>query len=128
MPPTDHTHLSRRERQIMDVLYELGEAAAAEIHARLPDPPSYSAVRAMLSRLEAKGHIEHREQGPRYLFQPTLERDVARETAMSRLVTTFFDGSVPRAVSGLLGMQHELSQQELDELAAAVEAARKAGR
>ena len=83
MTKLDPTHLSRRERQIMDALYELGRAPAADVRERLPDPPSYSAVRAMLRRLEEKGHIRHVEQGPRYLFSPRLPRRKARESAMS---------------------------------------------
>src|SRR6476661_2161438 len=94
--------LSRRERQIMDLLYQLGEATAAEVQERLPDPPSYSAVRAMLRILEEKGHVSHTEDGPRYVFAPVVARDTARKSAVSHLLRTFFDGSVEQAMTALL--------------------------
>jgi BlaI family transcriptional regulator, penicillinase repressor len=118
--------LSRRERQIMDVLLAAGEASAEEVRSRLPDPPSNSAVRAMLVRLEEKGHATHVEKGLRYVYRPAISRQEAQRSAVSRLVRVFFDGSAAQAVSGLLGQSaDQLDDAELDELAAAIEAARR---
>src|SRR3954468_13494467 len=94
--------LSRRERQIMDVIYRRGRATAAEVLEDIPDPPSYSAVRAMLRLLEEKGHVRHEQDGPRYIFLPTVNRDRARKTALKHVVRTFFDGSATDAVAALL--------------------------
>ena len=119
--------LSRREREIMDILYQLGEATAADVRQHLADPPSYSAVRAMLAKLEGKGHIEHEQQGPRYVFSPVVAKTEARDTAMSRLVKTFFGGSASAAVTGLLGRSaEEMSDEELDRLSVMIEQAREA--
>ena|SRR5689334_11218831 len=121
--------LSRRERQIMDVLYRLGRATAAEIHQGIPDPPSYSAVRAMLRVLEEKKHIRHEEKDLRYVFIPVVPRDKARRSAVRHLLDTFFDGSPEQAVATLLDLSaHDLSKEEFDRLAALVEKARKEGR
>lgn len=118
--------LSRRERQIMDALLEAGEASAEEVRARLPEPPSNSAVRAMLARLEEKGQVRHREKGLRYVYRPAVSRQEARRSAISRLVRVFFDGSAAQAVSGLLDESADrLDDAELAELAAAVEEARR---
>ena len=123
------SQLSRRERQIMDIIYQSGQATAAEVLERLPDPPSYSAVRAMLRVLEDKGHLRHEEQGPRYVYLPTLPRDKARTSALKQLVKTFFEGSTEQAVAALLGMSApQLSDEELDRLAKLIEQARKEGR
>jgi predicted transcriptional regulator len=119
--------LSRRERQIMDVIYARGQATAAEVTAAIPDPPSYSAVRALLRILEQKGHVRHQEDGPRYVFLPTVPRDRARRSAMRNLVRTFFDGSAAQAAAALID-HGKLSDDEFDRLAAAIEKARKAGR
>ena len=116
----DHVHLTRRERQIMDVLYERGEAAVGEVHAALPDAPSYSAVRALLGKLLDKGHVAFRKDGTRYVYRPLLERSQARQGAVNRLVTTFFGGSAAAAVVGLLGTERSLSQDELAEIEAAL--------
>jgi predicted transcriptional regulator len=107
----DPTQLSRRERQIMEIIYENTSATAAEVLERLPDPPSYSAVRAMLRILEEKGHLRHDQQGPRYVFSPTIPREEARESALKRVVQTFFDGSAEGAMTALL----ELDDDQLDE-------------
>lgn len=107
--------LSRREREIMDALFALGEAPADAIRERLIDAPSYSAVRAMLVRLEKKGHVRHREDGPRYLYQPTTSRATARRAALQQLVRTFFDGSAPRTATALLA-QDAWSDDELEAL------------
>ena len=118
--------LSRREREIMDILYQLGEATAAEVRERLLDPPSYSAVRAMLAKLEGKGHIGHEQQGPRYVFSPVVAKTEARDSAMSKLVSTFFGGSTSAAVTGLLGRSAgEMSDEELDQLSAMIEQAKE---
>lgn len=112
----------------MDIIYELGRATAAQVRCRLPDPPSYSAVRAMLRLLEEKGHLRHRQDGPRYVFLPTLSRDKARQSALKQLLRTFFDGSTEGAVAALLDMQSsKLSPSELDRLAELIERARKEG-
>ena len=121
--------LSRRERQIMDVLYELGRATAAEVRERLPDPPSYSAVRAMLRILEDKGHLLHEQDGPRYVFIPTVPRDEASESALRRVVRTFFDGSAESAMTALLDLGVEdLDEEALRRLADRIAEARKEGR
>ncbi|HEX2446135.1 MAG TPA: BlaI/MecI/CopY family transcriptional regulator, partial [Vicinamibacterales bacterium] len=93
MTRTPHLDLSRRERQIVDALYKLGRASAADIRAEIPEPPSYSAVRALLRILEDKGHVRHEQDGPRYVYVPTIARDSAKRSAMRHLVQTFFDGS-----------------------------------
>lgn len=95
-------HLSRRERQIMDVIFAKGEAAAAEVRAGLADPPSYSAVRALLRILEEKGLLRHREDGPRYVYLPTEPREKASRSALKRVLRTFFEGSLANAVSALV--------------------------
>ncbi|HEX4861077.1 MAG TPA: BlaI/MecI/CopY family transcriptional regulator [Rhizomicrobium sp.] len=121
--------LSRRERQIMEIVYRRSEATAAEILDDIDDAPSYSTVRALLRVLVEKGHLQHREDGPRYIYSPTLSRQKARSSALAQLVDTFFDGSASQAVSALLGSsQTKLSRGELDELSALIEAARAKGR
>lgn len=121
--------LSRRERQIMDVLFERREATAAEFRARIPDPPSYSAVPALVRTLEEKGHVDHVQDGPRYIYRPLQARETARAGAVERLLRTFFDGSVTAAVAGLLDRDDApLSDDELDELERLVRAARAQGK
>ena len=123
-----HESLSRRERQIMDIVYRLGQATAAQILAELSDPPSYSAIRALLRILVDKKHLQHREDGPRYVYLPTLPQQAARARALARVVDTFFDGSTLKAASALLGSsQRKLTKAELKELNALIEAARKRG-
>jgi BlaI family transcriptional regulator, penicillinase repressor len=118
-------HLTRRERQIMDALRELGdEASAEEIRSKLPDPPGYSAVRALLTRLEAKGAIRHKEKGLRYVYAPTASRQTARRSALQRLVQVFFGGSSGDAVSALLDSE-EWSPDELDEMSKRIERLKK---
>lgn len=119
--------LSRRERQIMDVIYARGQASAAEVAKALPDPPSYSAVRALLRILEQKGHLRHLEQGPRYVFLPTVSRDRARRSALRNLVTTFFDGSPAQAAAALID-QAALSDEDVTRLADLIDKARNEGR
>ena len=126
---TDPTQLSRRENQIMDIVYELGRVSAAEVQERLPDPPSYSAVRAMLRILEEKGHLRHEQDGPRYVFVPTVSPEHARQTALRRIVRTFFGGSPEGAMAALIDLGgQELNADELERLAAMIEHARKEGR
>lgn len=129
MARMSHANLSRRERQIMDIVYRQGQATAAEVLEALPDPPSYSAVRAMLRILEEKGHLRHEQQGPRYVFLPTLPRDKASRSALKQLVQTFFDGSTEQAVAALLDLSgSKLSSDELDRLSDLIDQARKEGR
>ncbi len=123
---TKHTVLSRRERQIMDIIYQRRQATAADVMAHLPDPPSYSAVRALLRVLEEKGHVRHKQDGPRYVFYPTVSRDRARQSALKQVVGTFFEDSTGQAVATLLDMSaKEMSDVELDRLAELIEQARK---
>ncbi|CAN5705224.1 MAG: BlaI/MecI/CopY family transcriptional regulator [Gemmatimonadota bacterium] len=127
--PSPHLDLSRRERQIMDVVYRLGRVTTQEVLERLPDPPSYSAVRAMLRILEEKGHLEHEQDGPRYVYLPTVPRDSASESALKHLVRTFFGGSTEAAVAALLDISGEdLSDAELDRLSNLIDKAREQGR
>jgi len=130
MPTADEhlRELSRRERQIMDFLYQRGRATAAEVQENLPDPPSYSAVRAMLRVLEDKGHARHEQDGPRYVYVPRVARDRAKRFALRHVVRTFFDGSKEQLVAALLDDKStQLSKDELDRLAGLIERARKEG-
>jgi BlaI family transcriptional regulator, penicillinase repressor len=121
-----HPDLSRRERQIMDILYQRGRASASEIHEALPDAPTYSAVRAKLHVLEEKGHIRHEEEALRYVYVPTLPRDTARKSALRHLVSTFFEGSVENAVAALLDLSSaKLSAAELDRIQGIIDQAKK---
>ena len=123
-----HHDLSRRERQIIDILYAQGRATAAEVQAALPDPPSYSAVRAMLRILEEKGHVRHEQDGPRYVYRPTVARDNAKRSALRHMLQTFFDGSAEQAISALLDdSSTRLSDGELDRLARLIDRARRTG-
>jgi len=110
--------LARRERQIMDVLYKLERATVAEVLRKLADQPSYSTVRAQLRILEEKGHVRHEEHGLRYVYVPTVPRDIARRSALRHLVETFFEGSAENLVATLLGGKiSRISREELDRLA-----------
>ena len=123
------SRLSRREREIMDVLFQMGRASAGEIHKRIPSPPSYSAVRATLRILEEKGFLKHEDDGRRYIYRPVVGQTQARRSAMNHLLNTFFSGSAADAVTALLETPgQELSQEELDRMAALIERARKEGR
>ncbi len=120
---------TRREREIMDILYRRGRATAAEVLEDLPDPPSYSAVRALLRILEDEGHIKHVQDGPRYVYLPAVARNDARKSALSHVVTTFFDGSVEQVVATLVeSSRSKLSTEELERLAQLIEKAKKEGR
>ena len=119
--------LSRRERQILDILYAKGVASAADVQESLPDPPSYSAVRALLRILEEKGHARHETRGQRYVYLPMEPRESARTSALSRIVKTFFDGSAAQAAAALVD-SGSLSEEDLNKLASLIERARKEGR
>jgi predicted transcriptional regulator len=121
--------LSRRERQIMDVIYHLGRASVAQVRSALPDPPSYSAVRALLGILETKGHLRHVQEGPRYIYLPVHPRPKAGRAALRRVLQTFYQGSIEKAVAALLDVSaSDLSPEELDRLARLIAQARKEGR
>jgi predicted transcriptional regulator len=123
-----HSALSRRERQIIDILYRLGKATAGEVMAELPGEPSYSTVRTQLRVLEEKGHVRHEEQGLRYVYVPAVPRHAARKSALRHLVDTFFDGSAEKTVAALLGGESaRLNDDELDRIAELIARARKDG-
>jgi predicted transcriptional regulator len=129
MPGTTRPPLARRERQIMDLIYRLGRATAAEVHDGLADPPSYSTIRALLRVLESKGHVRHVADGPRYVYVPMVPRERARESALRQLVHTFFDGSNAAAAAALLDLSDvKIDHAELKRLAALVAQAKKEGR
>ena len=121
--------LSRREREVMDVLYRLGEATVAEVMEQLADPPTYSAVRSTLRILEEKGHITHRDDGPRYVYAPAVGREKARRAALDHLVDTFFEGSAEQALATLLRRSDlEMSESQIERLARAIRRAGEEGR
>jgi predicted transcriptional regulator len=120
-------NLTRRERQIMDILYRRGRAAAAEVMEDLPGTPSYSTVRTQLRVLEEKGHVRHEEDGPRYVYAAAVPRHAARRSALKHLVNTFFDGSAEKVVNALVGEGARLSPDELNRIAALIDKARKDG-
>lgn len=127
--PDPRPQLSRRERQIMDAIYRLGRATAQEVLDNIPEPPSYSAVRALLRVLEEKGHVKHRQDGPRYVYLPTVPREKASASALQQVVRTFFDGSAEDAMAALLDLSaDDLSEEELNRLEALIGRARKEGR
>jgi BlaI family transcriptional regulator, penicillinase repressor len=123
---SSHAALTKRERQIMDVLYRTGRATAADVLAALPGTPHYSTVRTQLRVLEEKGHVRHESDGVRYVYVPTLARHTARKAALRHLVDTFFDGSAAGAVTALLGRDAgRLSGDELDRIEALLKSARQ---
>ena len=124
---TANDPLSRRERQILDILYAKSSATAAEVRESLPDPPSYSAVRALLRILEEKGHAKHETQGTRYVYLPSVPRESARNSALTRIVQTFFDGSAAQAAAALVD-SGSLSEDDLKRLSEMIDRARKEGR
>jgi predicted transcriptional regulator len=120
--------VSRRERQILDVLFRRREATAMEIQADMPDAPGYSAVRALLRILEEKGHVRHRESGPRYVYLPVVEADAARRSALRHVLDTFFEGSAAGAMAALLGGDGgSISKEELERMEALIAKTRKEG-
>lgn len=121
--------LTRRERQVMDILFRQGEATVSEVMAELPDPPTYSAVRSILRILTEKGLITHKEDGPRYVYLPALSAERAQEDALKHVVHTFFDGSTEQAVTALLRLSDaELSDEEIARLRERIRSARSSGR
>ncbi len=118
--------LSRRERQMMDILYRRGRATASEIREALPDPPSYSAVRAKLRVLEEKGHVRHQEQALRYVYLPIVPRDKARQSALRHMLATFFDNSTEQAITALLSLKSgSLARDTLDRLSTLIDKAKQ---
>jgi BlaI family penicillinase repressor len=121
--------LSRRERQIMDLLFQRGKASVGEVMDGIPDPPGYSAVRATLRTLEQKGRVTHEEDGRAYIYRPTLRRDAARKSALTHVLKTFFDNSAEQAVAALLELKGpRLSDAQLDRVSRLIENAKKEGR
>jgi BlaI family penicillinase repressor len=127
-PSSDLTALTRRERQIMDILYKTGRATANEVMAALPGKPHYSTVRTQLRVLEEKGHVSHLEEGLRYVYLPAVPRRAARKSALRHLVDTFFDGSAEQVVAAVLGGEgSKLTDEELNRIAELVAKAKKEG-
>jgi BlaI family transcriptional regulator, penicillinase repressor len=125
-PKQADRNLSRRERQMMDILYQRGRATAAEIHAQMADAPSYSAVRAKLRVLEEKGHVRHVAEATRYIYLPVVARERAKESALRHVLATFFDNSAEQAMSALLTLEKgKLSEENLNRLSALIEEARR---
>jgi BlaI family transcriptional regulator, penicillinase repressor len=121
--------LTRREREIMDILYRLGRATAAEVQSAMEEAPSYSAVRALLRLLEERGHVKHEQDGPRYVYTPTVARGEASRNALAHVVATFFEGSVEDAMVALVDTSRKkLSDAELERLARLLRRAKKEGR
>jgi BlaI family transcriptional regulator, penicillinase repressor len=130
MPQDDElAGMSRRERQIMDFLFQRGKASVGEVMEGIPDPPGYSAVRATLRTLEQKGRVSHEEDGRAYIYRPTLRRDAARKSALTHVLKTFFDNSAEQAVAALLELKGpRLSDAQLDRVSQMVENAKREGR
>lgn len=126
---SDAQPLSRRERQILEILYQRGKATANEVLEAMPDAPSYSAVRALLRVMEEKGHVRHQADGARYVYAPVVARDKAKRTAMKQMMETFFGGSAEQTVAALLDVSGaKLTRDELDRMARLIESARKEGK
>ncbi|MGA2061573.1 MAG: BlaI/MecI/CopY family transcriptional regulator [Thermoguttaceae bacterium] len=122
-------NLGRRERQIMEAVFELGEASVAEVLARLPDPPSYSAVRTMIRHLESKGYLRHRRSGIKYIYRSTEPKKSVSRSALKHLIKTFFDGSASNTVAAILDVTSEnLSEDDFDHIQRLINEARKEGR
>jgi predicted transcriptional regulator len=127
--PASKTHLSRRERQIMDIVYRLGRATVGEVMEQLSGEPAYSTVRAQLRVLEEKGHLRHEEHGLRYVYIPKVPRHVIRQSALKHLVDTFFEGSAGKAVAALLGKEgFRISEEELERISELIEQAKREGK
>ncbi|WP_075185910.1 BlaI/MecI/CopY family transcriptional regulator [Teredinibacter haidensis] len=117
MPPLSHLNLSRRERQIMDALYECGEASAHDVQGKIPNPPGYSAVRALIARLVEKELVSFRQEGAKYIYFPTVAQKKASQSAIERIVKTFFKGSKAKAMNALLDLDgDDISAREIEEL------------
>ncbi len=129
MATRPETHLSRRERQIMDIIYANGQASVSEVCQAMADPPSYSAVRALMRILEEKGHLKHKAEGNKYIYLPTRSHKDASRSAMQRILRTFFDGSAERVLVALLDASTSgPALDELDRMAKLIDQARKDGR
>ena len=129
MPRNRKPKLSRRESEMMDIIYAMERATAVDVRERMAEPPSYSAVRATLRILEEKGHLSHEQDGPRYVYVPTVPREAARKSAVRHLIDTFFDGSAQHAVAALIDLEDgKLSKDDLDRLSAMIDRAKKEGR
>ena len=129
MSPSHPRHLSKRERQIMDVLYGAGRATAADVRARMPEPPSYSAVRTLLRILEEKGHVRHEQDGIRYVYVPTVTPAKAQRSALKHMIDTFFGGSASRGMAALFELSGgDLDEAELRQLRQMINEARKKGK
>ena len=125
----DQQGLSRRERQIMDILYQRGKAAASEVREAMPDAPGYSAVRAMMRVLEEKGHVKHQAEGLKYVYVPTVARDKAKRSAVKHLLDTFFKESPEQVVAALLDVSStHLTREELDRMSEMIEKAKREGK
>ncbi|MBV8841200.1 MAG: BlaI/MecI/CopY family transcriptional regulator [Bryobacterales bacterium] len=123
------TDLSRRERQIMDILYQRGKSSAMEVREAMPDPPSYSAVRAMLRILEEKGHVKHQAEGLKYVYLPTVAREKAKRSAVKHLMETFFKDSPEQVMAALLDVSStRLTREELERMAEMIERAKEEGK
>jgi len=127
MPKTIHTSLTRREREILDILYRLGRAGVSEVLTELSGNPAYSTVRAQLRVLEEKGHVRHQEQELRYIYMPTVARGAVRQSVLRHIVDTFFDGSPHKVMAALLGGEKRVEKEELDRIADLIDKARKGG-
>ena len=126
MSPTRHNQLGRRERQIMEAVYRLGRATVGDVRAAIDDPPSYSAVRTMLRILEDKGHLRHEQDGPRYIYVPTVAREKARRSILRDVVRTLFNGSASQAMAALIeGSDAQLDDEELARMQALIRKARR---
>lgn len=129
METPEFQDLSRRERQLLEIIYAEGEASVSDVRSKMPDPPSYSSVRTILGILEEKGRLVHRQEGPRYLYRPAVPREAARRAVLKNLVETFFDGSAGAAAVALLRMEDtRLGGLALDRLEEEIERVRKEGR
>ncbi|MBU0753538.1 MAG: BlaI/MecI/CopY family transcriptional regulator [Planctomycetes bacterium] len=129
MEKNTHLQLSRRERQIMEIIYSRGQASVADVKEAMEDPPGYSAVRAMMRLLEDKGHLKHKQVGRKYVFLPTVGPAKARRWALKNLLSTFFDGSIEQAVASLLDLDaKKLSEDDLDQLQKLIDQAREEGK
>ncbi|HJU67901.1 MAG TPA: BlaI/MecI/CopY family transcriptional regulator [Gemmatimonadaceae bacterium] len=124
MAKSSPPRMSKREREIMDVIYKLGRANAAEVHAELPEPPTYTTVRGLLRILEEKGHLRHEQDGQRYVYVPSTPREDAGASLLTHVVSTFFDGSPSKAMAALLGSREARSEAELQRLQQLIEQAR----
>jgi BlaI family transcriptional regulator, penicillinase repressor len=127
--PQEKSGHSRREREILDALYKLGKASAAEIREQIPEPPTYTAIRTHLSILEKKGHVRHESDGTRYIYEPLVAREQMGRRALDQLLQTFFDNSVERAVTAMLTRKDAaIPREDLDRLSRLIEKAKKEGR